>query len=342
MTVWPRPLISNDWATETPERQVDMNGPESQPHCFSGVHVALLTPMTDDEQVSLEALRRHVNRLIDDGADGLVALGSTGEFSDLTVAEQDGVLDAVVDAAAGRVPVIAGVGALGTPEACQRVETAAAMNVDGILALPPLYWDASTLADLTRHFLAIAESSPVPVVLYDFPSGNRRGLDPTFVCDLKQKTPSLVGIKQTVHDTMAVEAMLSTIRRRHMDLAVAVGFEKLALSSLALGSRWLISGLGNFCTPLLRQLVSAVREANYGLAIDCHATILRLSTIYSLSNPPITAIKTAAMLCGFPTGPSARSGKQSSDNLPAQVRRLLQECQDESAKHVKAPVCTDK
>lgn len=304
---------------------------------FRGVWVALLTPMEVDGRVALEALRAHVNRLISDGVNGFVVLGSTGEFSDLTVAEQDSVLQTVVETTTKHVPVIAGVGALGTYAACQRVESAAATGVNGVLVLPPLYWDGATLEDLGQHFLAVSEASPVPLILYDFPGGNRSLLAPSFVSDLQQKSHNIIGVKQTVHDVMAVEAMLSTIRRRGSMLAVAVGFEKLALSSMSLGSEWMISGLANFCTPLLRQLMSAVQEGQGALAIECHAAILRLSAVYSLSNPPIAAIKTAARLCGYPVTPHARSESHNNDRLETEVAGLLQECRDHSANHVKVP-----
>lgn len=290
---------------------------------FSGTYCALLTAMRSDAGLDLAVMSDHIERLLDQGIDGLVALGTTGEFSDLTSHERDAVVNTVVQAVNGRVPVIAGVGALGTAETCAAASRAAAAGVDGVLALPALYWEHVEADLLFRHFTAVAEASTKPVLIYDYPAGGRPPLEPGVVCDLADEHPGIVGIKQTVTDVSLHERMCSTVKARGSSLALGVGYEHLALPSHLLGGRLLISGLANFCTPLLSQLTSALDNGDADEVLACHATVLQLSALYRLSVPPISAIKQAAALRGMPIGPTSRTPGADPQALHAEVTALL-------------------
>lgn len=290
---------------------------------WSGVYCALLTAMDDDADVAVQMMAAHVQRLVDLGVDGVVALGTTGEFSDLTPDERDVVIQTVVRAVNGRVPMIAGVGALGTAEACAAAERAVAAGADGVLALPPLYWGNTNPDLLLRHFIAVADAASAPVVVYDYPAGGRSPLDPGLICDLAAKHPGIVGVKQTVTDLSLVEHMSSTVATRGAELVLGVGYEHLAVPSHLLGGRLLISGLSNFCTPLLKKLLSALDKGDAASALALHAQVLKLSAIYRLSSPPISAIKQAAQLAGMPIGPTSRTSGIDDGQLHDKVDALL-------------------
>lgn len=290
---------------------------------WSGVYCALLTAMDDGANIDVEVMAAHVNRLVDLGVDGVVALGTTGEFSELTSDERDVVIQTVVDAVHGRVPVIAGVGALGTAETCAAAERATSAGVDGVLALPPLYWGNTSPDLLIRHFIAVADVANKPVVVYDYPAAGRKPLDPELICDLADKHPGIVAVKQTVADVSLVEHMASTVAARGAELVLGVGYEHLALASHLLGGRLLISGMANFCTPLLKGLMSALEEGDSTSALAYHAKVLRLSAIYRLSSPPISAIKKAAQVAGMSIGPTSRTSDVDDRQLQDEVEALL-------------------
>lgn len=300
---------------------------ESEPmgiqQAWSGVYCALLTAMDEDAEVDTEMMAAHVQRLVDLDVDGVVALGTTGEFSDLTPDERDIVIETVVRTVNGRVPVIAGVGALSTAESCAAAERAAAAGADCVLALPPLYWGTTNADLLFRHFIAVADAASAPVVVYDYPAGGRSPLHPGLICDLAAKHPGIVGVKQTVTDVSLVEHMAATVAARGAELVLGVGYEHLALSSHLLGGRLLISGLANFCTPLLKRLMSALAGGDGTSALAYHAQVLRLSAIYRLSSPPISAIKRAAQVAGMSIGPTSRTSGVDDRKLQDEVEALL-------------------
>lgn len=137
------------------------------PKELKGVMVALITPFADDGSVDRAAIDKHVNRLIDAGVHGLVPGGSTGEFATLTFDERKTLIDQVVNSAAGRVPVVAGIGVLSTPHAVELAEHAAETGADALMVLPPFY-DAPNLAQLKEFMGDVNKASGLSIVYYPF------------------------------------------------------------------------------------------------------------------------------------------------------------------------------
>lgn len=272
----------------------------------SGLFVALFTPFDSAGNVDRDGLARLVEHTLRGGVDGVVALGTTGEFADLTPAERLTVVETTVAAVRGRVPVVVGIGALGTVEACNYAVVAEQAGADAVLSLPPLFWKLDD-AELFEHFAAVARATDLPVLLYDIPVFAGASLSPALVRRVAEELPSVVGIKLTVTDFRSVSAVLAAVKPVRPDFSVTVGFEDLGLAALLAGADGFISGLANVAAPTIRALVDAVRVGDLAGAAVAHAEVLRLFPVYFQSNPPILALKMLAGAFGIDIEPTVRS-----------------------------------
>jgi 4-hydroxy-tetrahydrodipicolinate synthase len=268
--------------------------------------VPLLTPMADDASVDATAVAGHVRRLLDGGVDGLVALGTTGEFADLTAGERTEVIAATVSAAAGRVPVLVGVGAVGTTMACAYARAAEAAGADAVLSLPPLYWKLSESA-LARHFAAVCEATSLPVLLYDFPALAGTALTPALVERVVRELPQVVGIKQSGAELRVTHQVLARVKTLRPDFSVLTGAAELVLPGLLAGTDGTIAAIANVSPEPLTALLAAVRAGDLTAAAAQHQAVLRLLAIPALSAPPILALKVAAAAFGSPLAAVVRT-----------------------------------
>lgn len=272
----------------------------------AGVYVALLTPFGAEGGLDRKGLAALVEQTLAAGVDGVVALGTTGEFADLTAEERQATVETTVAAVRGRVPVVVGIGALGTPEACRHALAAQDAGADAVLCLPPLFWKLDD-AEMFEHFAAVAAASDLPVLLYDIPAFSGSPLSPGLVRRIAEELPSVIGIKLTVSDFRSVSEILGAVKPVRPEFSVTVGFEDLGLAALLAGADGLISGLANFAAPTLRALVEAVAAGDLAAAVTAHAEVLRLFPVYFQTNPPILALKVLARAFGVQIEPRVRS-----------------------------------
>ncbi len=207
-----------------------------------GTHTALVTPFVDDADQSLDlaALRRLVEQQIAGGVDGLVACGTTGETATLTDAEYEAVVGTVVDAAAGRAPVIAGVGSNSTAKTLETTRKACGLGVDGVLVVTP-YYNKPTQAGMKAHFRRVADASTVPVVLYNVPGRTGVNLLPATVAELARH-PNVVALKEAAG---SLEQVQETVRLTEFGFAVLSGEDALCVPTYAVGGRGVISVVSN-------------------------------------------------------------------------------------------------
>jgi 4-hydroxy-tetrahydrodipicolinate synthase len=190
---------------------------------FRGSIVALVTPMTDDGAVDDAALARLVEFHVEQGTDGIVAVGTTGESATLDHAEHAEVIARVVELAAGRVPVIGGTGANSTSEALSLTRAAKDAGVNGCLLVTP-YYNKPTQEGLYRHYMTVAEAVDVPQILYNVPGRTACDMRPETVARVAAGAANVVGIKEATGD----------MQRIH-DLRAACGEDFVILS----GEDWM-------------------------------------------------------------------------------------------------------
>jgi len=257
---------------------------------------ALLTPLHDDRSVDHRALASLVEDLVSRGIDGLVPLGSTGEFTEFSAGERKAVIATVVAAAAGRVPVLAGVSGLSTGESCLHAAAAADAGADAVLVLPPLYWKVSD-ERMFDHFVAVANAADRPVVVYDFPALTAQQLTPGLLGRLAAEEPRVIGAKLTVRDLMSVTAALAATRPIRRDFAIVTGFEDLIPAAMWAGADGAISGMANIVPDELVALVAAIAERRPEAA-ERYCSVMDSFDVYGLSAPSIPGLKAAAVAVG--------------------------------------------
>jgi len=222
---------------------------------LKGVLAALVTPFLPNGEPDIQGLRRNVNWLVGEGIHGVVALGSTGEFASLDDRQASAVLNAVIEAADGRVPVIAGAGAETTEKAIANVTRAARAGAAGVLVIPP--WYRSPDADeLVHHYTRIGEASTIPVMLYNNPSTSRVDITPE-ILERLLAVPHIEAVKETSGDIRRI----AEIRRLTNDrLAVFCGWEDMAYESFVMGAVGWICVIANLVPKMATRLFTLIHE----------------------------------------------------------------------------------
>lgn len=248
---------------------------------FSGSFVALVTPMRTDGAVDDEALDRLVQFHIDNGTNGIVAVGTTGESPTLSVEEHIGVVRKVVQRAAKRIPVIAGTGANSTREAIELTQLAKDAGADASLSVTP-YYNKPTQEGLYQHYKAIAEHVAIPIVLYNVPG--RTG------CDLKPETverlasiPNIVGLKEAA----SLERNRELFARVGGRIALFSGDDDLACECVLAGYQGVISVSANVAPRQVRAVIEAALAGRREEARKLDAGLHRLHKAMFVESNPI-------------------------------------------------------
>ena len=259
---------------------------------FEGCGTALVTPFTESGTVDFLALGALVEWQIAEGIDFLVPCGSTGEAQTLDDGERERVVAAVVETAAGRVPVVAGATSNDTRRAVEETRRMCALGVDGILSATP-YYNKPTQEGLARHFQAVADASIRPVCLYNVPGRTAVNLLPATALRLAAH-PNVRGIKEASGD---LRQIMEIIRHRPAGFAVLSGDDWLAFPVAAAGGEGLISVSSNEVPAQMTALVRDARRGDLTAARACHYRLLPLMDANFLETNP-SPVKAGLALMG--------------------------------------------
>ena len=205
-----------------------------------GTGVALVTPFKSDFSVDTEALKNIVNFSIENGIEYLVVMGTTAENATLSAEEKELVINTVVEVNNGRLPLVLGVGGNNTLQVVNELKTRDFSAFDAILSVSP-YYNNPTQEGIYQHFKAIAEASPIPVVLYNVPGRTSSNMLPSTVLRLANDFSNIVGIKEAAGDL--VQAM-KIIQHKPKDFLVISGDDMIALPMVLAGGAGVISVIG--------------------------------------------------------------------------------------------------
>jgi 4-hydroxy-tetrahydrodipicolinate synthase len=267
------------------------------PEPFHGVLPALITPFTDDgDAIDTAALTAIVDRLIGAGVGGLVPGGSTGEFTTLTNAERRALVETTVDAAAGRVPVVAGTGALSTRETVELSVHAERSGAAAVMVVPPFY-DALSWRELLVHYTAVADAIGIPIMYYNLPSASGVTLTADQLRELGEQA-GVTCLKDTGGDAVAATELIQTGGPTLLN-----GWDTLTFAALAAGVRAVVWGVAAIlpeqCVELHRLLID---DIDLPAARDDWARLWPLCRFLEAQSYP-AAVKTACRLVGDTTGP---------------------------------------
>jgi 4-hydroxy-tetrahydrodipicolinate synthase len=230
---------------------------------FGTMVPAMVTPFTDDGELDLNAAQSLANHLVDNGADGLVVTGTTGETSTLTDDENIQVFEAVVEAVNGRAKVIAGTGMNDTAHSVLLSQRAQTAGVDGLLLVTP-YYNKPNQAGIQAHFEHIASSTDLPVMLYDIPGRSVMPIEPDTLVALS-KHPNIVALKDAKADYQSTTLVLA-----QTDLTVYSGDDGLTLPLMAAGAVGVVSVTGHVAPRTYRELVDAANAGDFATARQKH------------------------------------------------------------------------
>ncbi|WP_243292108.1 dihydrodipicolinate synthase family protein [Bacillus sp. FJAT-47783] len=262
---------------------------------FEGVYVALVTPFTEDYEVDYKRLYEVCDWLIQEGINGLVPAGSLGEYATFSPEERAKVVETVIQAANGRVPVVVGSAAPSTKQAVQWVEHAKNAGAAGVMALPPINYKPLK-NEILEHYKAI-NNVGIPIIAYNNPRDYPTDLTPDLLAEIAQ-----------FENVVAVKEFSGDIRRMHdildrTNLEVMVGVDNLALEGPMIGATGWISGVPNALPREGVQLFKLAKEGKIDEALPLYRRQLPLFH-YDASPQLVQYIKYMMELAGQPVGPS--------------------------------------
>ena len=257
---------------------------------FHGAIVAIVTPFRNGK-VDGAALKRLVEFQIASGTDGIVPCGTTGESPTLTYEEHEAVIDLVVAAAAGRVPVIAGTGSNNTKEAIVLTRYAKKAGADGALVITP-YYNKPTQEGLYRHFRAVAEAAEIPIILYNVPSRTGVNMTAETVARLSG-VPNIVGVKEASGNLNQVCDILRLVPKT---FCVLSGDDGLFFPMLALGAKGVISVASNVAPRAMADLYDSFVMGEISRAREIHFRLWPLFHALFVETNPIPVKTALAMM----------------------------------------------
>jgi len=267
---------------------------------FTGVITALVTPMRDGK-VAFDELRSLVRKQIDAGVDALVPVGTTGESPTLDHGEHLDVIRAVIEAAEGRVPVIAGTGSNSTAEAVSLTRRADEAGADGFLQVAP-YYNKPSQEGLYRHFAAVAEVTQKPVVLYSIPGRSVIEIGVPTVERLLAAYPHVNHIKEAGGSCDRVDQLRQAMGEA---LTILSGDDSLTLPFIALGAQGVISVASNVVPRPVARMVRAALAGDLVTARAVHAKLYPLFKALFIEPNPVP-VKAAMAHAGILSSPEVR------------------------------------
>ena len=248
---------------------------------ITGSIVAIVTPMQEDGSLDLPRFRSLIDFHIQEGTDGIVVVGTTGESPTVNVEEHCELIRVAVEHSAGRIPVIAGTGANSTSEAIELTEfSRKAGAVAGLSVVP--YYNRPTQEGMYRHFRTIAEASPLPMILYNVPGRTVADLSNDTALRLAE-VPNIIGIKDA---TGNIDRACDLVARAPKDFALYTGDDMTAMAFIMLGGHGTISVTANVAPRLMHELCVAAAKGDGLLAREINAKLVGLHRhLFCEANP---------------------------------------------------------
>ncbi|MGO2658892.1 4-hydroxy-tetrahydrodipicolinate synthase [Mycetocola reblochoni] len=266
---------------------------------FGQVLVALVTPFTADGEVSWPDVERHIDRVITDGADGIVVTGTTGETSTLTDAEKLRLVEVAKSVSGGRAKIITGGGSNETAHAIELYKASEKAGADGVMIVTP-YYNKPTQAGVLTHFRMIADATDLPVILYDIPG--RTGIPIAFDTILRAaKHPNILAVKDAKGDFSEVSRVLN-----QTELLYFSGDDSNALPHMSIGASGLIGVTANVVSAPYREMVDAVNRGDLPTATAAHKRLEPLVRALMTHVPGTVATKYILHGLGHISSPRVR------------------------------------
>ncbi|RIW17431.1 4-hydroxy-tetrahydrodipicolinate synthase [Algoriphagus lacus] len=265
-------------------------------NAFKGTGVALITPFHDDYSIDFESLKRLIDHVVSGGVDYLVVLGTTGEAATLNSAEKKQVLKACLEYNAGRVPVVLGIGGNNTHAVVNEIKNTDFYGVAAILSVSP-YYNKPSQAGIVAHYTAIADASPVPVILYNIPGRTMSNMTAATTLHLSHH-PNIVGMKEASGN---LEQCMQIAAAMPKDFLLLSGDDLMTKALMSIGGHGVISVLANAFPDTFKKLTHGTNEE----AIQATFSLLTLNSLMYIEGNPV-GIKNLLFHMGIISGDQVR------------------------------------
>jgi 4-hydroxy-tetrahydrodipicolinate synthase len=260
---------------------------------FSGVGTALVTPFTANGALDEAAVRRLARRQIDEGIHFLVPCGTTGESPTLSEDERTRIVEICVEEARGKVPVLAGAGGYDTREVIHAARQMERAGANGLLSVTP-YYNKPTPDGLFQHYKAIAESTKLPIMVYNVPGRTGCNVDPITLVKLAT-IPNVIGVKEASGN---IQQMCEVCRAVPADFIVLSGDDAITLPLMAVGGRGVISVVSNEVPRAMSHMVEAAERGDFAAARVIHSSLMPLMLVNFVESNPVP-VKAAMAAMGL-------------------------------------------
>ena len=258
---------------------------------WTGLGTALVTPFKADGSLDEPGIRRLAQRQVEEGVHFVVPCGTTGESPTLTREEHLRVVELVVDAVEGRVPVLAGAGGYNTHEVVELARALEHLGAQGILSVTP-YYNKPTQDGLVKHYETIAAGTSLPVIVYNVPGRTGCNVEPRTLARLAA-VPTIVGVKEASGNMTQICEVMRLVPD---DFIVLSGDDAMALPVMAIGGRGVISVASNVVPGAMAALVEAAERGDFAAARSAHQRLIKFMLVNFVESNPIPVKAAMAML----------------------------------------------
>ena len=283
-----------------------------------GTGVALITPFKSDLSIDTMALTNIVNHCIDGGVNYLVVLGTTAETATLTEVEKKLVIATVVAANAGRLPLVLGIGGNNTAAVIEMIKNHDLTDFDAILSVSP-YYNKPTQEGIYRHFMAIAENSPVPIIIYNVPGRTGSNVLPETVVRLAQDAKNIIAVKEASGNMVQI---MQLIKEKPKEFMLISGDDMTALPTVLSGGSGVISVLGQGLPTEFSDMIQFGLNAEVNAAFKLQYALQEgIDLIFEEGNP--AGIKSVFEILGLSTAVVRLPLVEASINLKSKIQEFI-------------------
>lgn len=249
---------------------------------FKGTGVAIVTPFKSDFKVDETALTKLVNHLIDGKVDYLVILGTTGESVTLTKEEKVQVTRCVISATKGRIPLVLGIGGNNTAEITHQLKNTDVTGIDAILSVSPSY-NKPNQEGIYQHFKAVAEASPLPIILYNVPGRTGSNMTSETTLRLANDFKKFIGIKEASGN---IEQCMRIAKNKPNDFLLISGDDNLTVPMMAIGAKGVISVVANAFPFETSEAVRFALKQDFEKASACYFQLMEITDLLFADGSP--------------------------------------------------------
>ncbi len=269
---------------------------------LEGTFVAMATPFTSDDQIDEEGYRANINFLIENGVNGLLAAGTSGESATITHEEQKKLIEILIDEAKGRVITIAGAGSNSTAESLDLVKFAGEAGADYALVITP-YYNKPQMHGLIKHYETLNNNTKIPIIVYNVPSRTGTDLTSETIVELA-KMDNIVGLKEAVSDLEKFTTTFKLLKDAGItddDFSILSGEDGLTVPMMSLGVKGVISVVANIDPKRMSEMVNAALKGDFVKASELNYELYDLMKALFVESNPVP-MKEALTMMGKPSG----------------------------------------